>query len=129
MRLFLFIKYLPPITLMWIFPFFRSKYAYHVDCLFADDSGETAFVEQPLEDVFRLLHPSLRPVPPCTTSHTSMKVYEEHAMVQVSLLRICLSAQYSCLHVFFSYFISNCAEYASSVCKLLSNEVTYGLIN
>ena len=37
--------------------------------------------EQLKDDIFFLLHPSLRPIPPCPTSQVSMRVYEEHRKV------------------------------------------------
>ena len=53
-------------------------------------TGETAsnFVstEHQIDEIFYLLHPSLRPVPPSSASQVSMRVYEEHRMVRLFCL-------------------------------------------
>jgi hypothetical protein len=60
------------------------KFGSLLDCVFSFEfAGESNHVigEQPIDDIFFLLHPSLRPIPPCPTSQVSMRVYEEHRKV------------------------------------------------
>ena len=40
--------------------------------------------DQSIDEIFFLLHPSLRPIPPCPSSQVSMRVYEEHRKVSIS---------------------------------------------
>lgn len=56
-------------------------------CIFVLISGESnsATGEPPIDDIFFMLHPSLRPIPPCPTSQVSMRVYEEHRKVMVNV--------------------------------------------
>ncbi|KAI9552974.1 hypothetical protein GHT06_020860 [Daphnia sinensis] len=44
--------------------------------------------EQPIDDIFFMLHPSLRPIPPCPTSQVSMRVYEEHRKMAKEYLEV-----------------------------------------
>ena len=54
-------------------------------CLWSPGDAASAF-DQPIDEIFYLLQPSLRPVPPSTSSTLSMRVYEEHRSVRLSVL-------------------------------------------